>query len=232
MKLCILENLTALAMKLYWVTTKDCLEDWFVVAKTKQAASRYHELAEGFNSGDANAEFICNVDEELCNFDNSNKKGSFWPSLTLLKTIGGKIISAKNPRAVNIKGKVFIEGGSVETIVLNDALKSCGLYVIKIQGTRKHKIGITKNIRKRLKEFATGNPYNLKLLFFISTNHFKSLEKFLHNEYKEYRLKGEWFSFDSKVIKKLEGHLQFLCSQSADFKFHDIKSILILGRVY
>ena len=33
---------------LYWCTTEDADEDWFVVADSARAARRYHERAEGY----------------------------------------------------------------------------------------------------------------------------------------------------------------------------------------
>ena len=42
-------------MKLYWVTTEDHDEDWFIVASSPEEASKYHEDMEGYVPGDADA---------------------------------------------------------------------------------------------------------------------------------------------------------------------------------
>ena len=39
-------------MKMYWVETADQAEDWFVVARSKRRAARWHEKAEGYASGE------------------------------------------------------------------------------------------------------------------------------------------------------------------------------------
>src|SRR5207302_7237945 len=43
---------------LYWVTTRDHGEDWFILASTAQAARRYHTEYEGYSPGDTHAELI------------------------------------------------------------------------------------------------------------------------------------------------------------------------------
>ena len=40
---------------LYWVTTDDHDEDWFILAKTRRAAESYHIEYEGYEPGDARA---------------------------------------------------------------------------------------------------------------------------------------------------------------------------------
>jgi hypothetical protein len=39
--------------KLYWCTTPDHDEDWFVMARTAHSARRYHENEEGYAKGTA-----------------------------------------------------------------------------------------------------------------------------------------------------------------------------------
>ena len=45
-------------VSLYWVTTADHSEDWFILAKSAGAAKRFHENYEGYNHGDAKARLI------------------------------------------------------------------------------------------------------------------------------------------------------------------------------
>ena len=45
-------------MKLFWVTTDDHDEDWFVVASSPIEASQYFGNYEGYGPGDSNAEEI------------------------------------------------------------------------------------------------------------------------------------------------------------------------------
>ena len=48
-------------MKLYWVTTENHDEDWFIVASSPEEASKYHEKMEGYNIGDAEAEEVLDI---------------------------------------------------------------------------------------------------------------------------------------------------------------------------
>jgi hypothetical protein len=50
---------------LYWCTTSDGDEDWFVVANSGREARRFHENAEGYERGDARAERTVALPAEL-----------------------------------------------------------------------------------------------------------------------------------------------------------------------
>jgi hypothetical protein len=52
-------------MKLYWVTTEDHDEDWFIVASSPQEATQYYENMEGYDPGDAKAEEILDIPENV-----------------------------------------------------------------------------------------------------------------------------------------------------------------------
>jgi hypothetical protein len=47
-----------LAIKLYWVTTDDHDEDWFIFAESASVARAYHEAFEGYGKGDAHSRLI------------------------------------------------------------------------------------------------------------------------------------------------------------------------------
>ena len=50
-------------MKLYWVTTEDHEEDWYVVAISAKEAAKFHEDMEGYDPGDAIAEALLDIPE-------------------------------------------------------------------------------------------------------------------------------------------------------------------------
>jgi hypothetical protein len=89
--------------KLYWVTTVDHDEDWFVVASSPEEASKYHEDMEGYDPDDARAEEILDIPENL-----SAEIG--WPSDELLLAVGAKFLLNDQYRVVEIDGKRFCEG--------------------------------------------------------------------------------------------------------------------------
>ena len=90
-------------LKLYWVTTDDHHEDWFIVASSKEEASKFHEENEGYNPGDANSEEILNIPDDV-----STDIG--WPSEELLLSIGAKFINNDETRIVEINGRQYVEG--------------------------------------------------------------------------------------------------------------------------
>ncbi len=90
-------------MKLYWLTTEDHDEDWFVVALSAGEACKFHEDAEGYAIGDATAEEILSIPEHI-----SAEFG--WPSDELLVAVGAKFITENPSRVVEINGRKFSEG--------------------------------------------------------------------------------------------------------------------------
>jgi Meiotically up-regulated gene 113 len=217
-------------MNLYWATTPNGFENWFVIAKSEKTAARFHELAEGFNRHEAKAKFVCEIAEGLIKKYKLVK--AKWPCHELIEDLGGKFDTEDNPRVVNLNGTVYVEGTFTEAIFFHEIGETEGLYIIKIQNTEKYKIGITKDIKRRIKQFETGNPLNIKLLYFMATKHSRSLEKHLHEVFKKFRTKGEWFNFNDEVINEIEIVLSYITTQSNEFVFYNIKSASDLGRVF
>ena len=101
-------------MKLYWVTTEDHAEDWFVVATCSEEAAKFHQDMEGYNPGDAIAEAILDIPESV-------PAETGWPSDEVLLAVGAKFIADSPSRVVEIAGRKFCEGLMEETIrSLND----------------------------------------------------------------------------------------------------------------
>jgi predicted GIY-YIG superfamily endonuclease len=69
------------------------------------------------------------------------------------------------------------------------------LYVIQAKEIDKvvHKIGITNDLEKRLKNIRTGNPYPVEYVFYQEMDNASKLERWLHLHFKKYKLEGEWF---------------------------------------
>lgn len=86
---------------LYWCSTEDGDEDWFVVAKSARNARRFHELEEGYDPGDADAEFVCHLPESLHRDGGWVRSGihgeeqvfteSYWPDRATLIACGAEI---------------------------------------------------------------------------------------------------------------------------------------------
>ena len=90
-------------MNLYWVTTEDHHEDWFIVALTSGDACQIHEKYEGYDPGDAKAEKVMSIPKGT-----STEPG--WPTEELLVKLGAKFLQKGDARVVEIKGRKFSEG--------------------------------------------------------------------------------------------------------------------------
>ncbi len=182
--------------KLFWVETHDHFEDWFIVATSIKKACSCHENFEGFNKGDANADFICNIPSPIVTkykteFDDLDD--GYWPSLEMLKELGFDFIEDQPPYVARGFGRLFYEGKSALASVLQDLEDKNGVYVVNIRDTNKFKIGITKNINRRLREFKTSNPFTIDLWYFIETSFPRKVERQIHETLNLKRYSGEWF---------------------------------------
>jgi hypothetical protein len=91
-------------MNLYWCTTFDHDEDWFVVAADADAATIFHEEEEGYAAGDAVAELVVAVPAHLTPAETG------WPDDDLLRALGGQFVHTALPRAVRFGDRVYGEG--------------------------------------------------------------------------------------------------------------------------
>lgn len=70
-------------------------------------------------------------------------------------------------------------------------------FVYFISDGEQVKIGFTTNIEKRRKALQTSSAFDLALLAAIPGP--DCLEKELHQEFRRYRLRGEWFKFSAPI---------------------------------
>ena len=108
-------------MQLYWATTEDHCEDWFIVASSTTEAARLHERMEGYDTGDAMAEVVIDIPEGV--FAEAG-----WPPEELLETLGAKFVLGGSARVVEIGGRKFCEGLLESTIrsLDDDVFESLG----------------------------------------------------------------------------------------------------------
>ena len=90
-------------MYLYWVTTEDHAEDWFMVADSAAEAATFHEDVEGYAPGDATAEMILKIPDGIT-------ANTGWPSDEVLRACGANFLSEGSTRVVEIGNRKFCEG--------------------------------------------------------------------------------------------------------------------------
>ena len=132
----------------YWCTTSDSDEDWFVVADSARKACRFHEEAEGYDRGEAYAERIMGLPDEVRvegGWRDGPKgkvyKDAGWPSDELLIACGAEI--GKQPRSglrdtmgvvckdVFLRGRHFRAGDVVANMDRAHGLRTARLGVFK-----------------------------------------------------------------------------------------------------
>lgn len=78
------------------------------------------------------------------------------------------------------------------------------VYLLESGGV--YKIGVTKNLNRRVKQISPKMPYPVNLIHSIKTNDRYKLEGWLHNIFRSKRLEGEWFQLsetDVQIIKSM-----------------------------
>jgi hypothetical protein len=108
--------------KLYWVVTGDETEDWFVVARDARTAARFHEEYNGFATGDAYAAPVVALPPAF------GIDAVEYADEDLLRTCGAELLRSETPRAVRLRGRVFVEGALQHVIntQVDDFFEACG----------------------------------------------------------------------------------------------------------
>ena len=101
-------------IKLFWVTTADHDDDWFIFAESARQARAYHEHYESYDKGDANSRLIVS-NVTLKEFMNGTPpcNAQFQDLFQIGSQDAGTI---PNRRGVKFSGEIF-RGGILEAII-------------------------------------------------------------------------------------------------------------------
>lgn len=95
------------------------------------------------------------------------------------------------------------------------------LYILRHGESDYYKIGISNKVDKRIDTLQTGNPVELKFIACYESDfsdflgrEITYLENFLHKNFADKRVRGEWFEFDYSTIADI---CMFLDSRDIDF---------------
>ena len=83
------------------------------------------------------------------------------------------------------------------------------VYIIVANNFEYLKIGMTKNIKGRMNNLQSGCPFRLSLWASIRTDKPNEMETYLHSEFAEFNVRGEWFSMPDSQLDKL----LYICDQ-------------------
>lgn len=79
----------------------------------------------------------------------------------------------------------------------------CKMKVYIIQCLDYFKVGISKDISKRMIALQTSNPVKLKLIAYLDSKESASIEKEIHKDYSNYNSSGEWFKLTPVIIRQI-----------------------------
>jgi hypothetical protein len=107
-----------------------------------------------------------------------------------LKTFKGYILSSSN--------------------ISDNHSKNSGYIYCLTDGYENYKIGKTKDLELRLKQYRTSMPYGPVMIKILKYKNMDQQEKLLHSKFKDKRISGEWFKLSKKdlnYINSLRGDL-------------------------
>jgi hypothetical protein len=100
------------------------------------------------------------------------------------------------------------------------------VYLLLDRKSNSIKIGKANDVEQRLSDLQVGNPNELEVLTVIPCNsekHSIDVERQLHNDFKEYHMRGEWFRYDEEVFSEI-------IEKGIDFTHKKRRESLILTR--
>jgi len=88
-----------------------------------------------------------------------------------------------------------------------DGDKDGFLYVLYLRdsaGEYFYKIGLAKDLKRRVKEHQTSSPFKIYIAISYYVEDMREEEKELHNIFDDKRILGEWFSLNKKDLEKIK----------------------------
>ena len=76
------------------------------------------------------------------------------------------------------------------------------VYLVASYDKKHLKIGSATHPKDRIGQIQTMQPGPITIVSFIETNDYNSIEKQLHEEFKDYNTWGEWFTNNPKIINR------------------------------
>ncbi|MEM9220491.1 MAG: GIY-YIG nuclease family protein [Cyanobacteria bacterium P01_F01_bin.150] len=145
--------------------------------------------------GGSKRKFSINIDGEIITVrvpkSLTNKAVCFW--IKSWAPQGTTVITPSN-REISLDGDKLNHGVHFVYFILNSDSSAI-------------KIGMAKNLERRLKSLQTSSPAKLELIRSVqvsSQGEARELEKLLHQKFEHIRITGEWFRAESELIHYIE----------------------------
>lgn len=85
--------------------------------------------------------------------------------------------------------------------LISDPDRTACVYVIKCD--KFYKIGVADNVKTRMADLQTSNPFELRVIATRCVEKAFAVESKLHNDYKPFRVRGEWFELTEHALHDL-----------------------------
>lgn len=82
------------------------------------------------------------------------------------------------------------------------------VYVIQMSNTPYYKIGIAKDVNKRIKTLQAANPLKLSIVLCYYVSDAYSVESNLHSQFYRHRINGEWFTLNVDHVELIKRTLE------------------------
>lgn len=74
------------------------------------------------------------------------------------------------------------------------------VYLIEDVNNNIYKIGVTRDLKKRLRNLQTGNSNQISIKYTYETEYPFRIEQMLHNKFKEYKELNEWYNLPKEIV--------------------------------
>ena len=91
--------------------------------------------------------------------------------------------------------------------------KGVSLYILKVNDgsdgqENTYKIGISKDLDGRMERIQSMNANEIELVFEQRSIHYFKIEKMCHEYFEDFKIRGEWFLIEVKVMNEFLDHVK------------------------
>ena len=87
------------------------------------------------------------------------------------------------------------------------------VYILKVSSDGIYKVGVSKNVEKRVKQLQTGNPEKIEIVKTFLSDYPYKIESVLHRSYQRNHVQGECYYLSEKDIENFEERCS-ICEQN------------------
>ncbi len=126
-----------------------------------------------------------------------------------------KLVGSSRVANSTSSAKSRVSSGALSRQELNKGLGY--VYLVRCKGFDFYKIGVSKvSVEHRLSSLQTGCPFDLEVLHTGYSLGYRSIETLLHNKYRLYNERGEWFKLNNNLVNDVIMDINKLCQDNTN----------------